>query len=1087
MKKVNLRFLMLRCLLLLFGVTQAQDQDTKKNKNESSDFDINWISNENVFAVKKEEGHATFIPYENEAAMKTDGNYNEPWQTPSKAMTMNLNGQWKFKWVKGTKKGPGLSEFQSAAYDDSNWDNIRVPMNWEMDSRYNKPTYNNTGYPFKNEPPYAREGHEDHGVTDHNATGFYRRDFDLPTNWDDKRVFIHFDGVYSCAVVWVNGKFAGYSQGSNNDAEFDITNYVKKGKNQLSVRVYRWCDGSYLEGQDQWRLSGIHRDVYLVATPKTFVRNHYITTEDQNENGTSGKLNVALDIDNRDGEKTTKDFRLELLDAQGKLVATRNERVVVSDLTKKINLTTELLKGLIPWNADNPYLYTVVISQVNNKKEEMVFSTKYGFRNIKLVNNGDNHYVTINGKRIFFKGSNIHDTHPLYGRYVDVETMLKDITLMKQANLNMVRTSHYPRQAKMNAMFDAFGLYVMDEADLECHGNNSLTKNPTWRDAFVDRNVRMVQRDRNHSSVIFWSLGNENGEGNNLNEAYKEVRKLDNRLIHCHGNESSSDMYSEMYTSVDAAKRLVNGKGEKPFFICEYAHAMGQAVGNLVDYWKVIENSNGILGACIWDWVDQALYNPVNIKEGNLINKDGFHAWATGYDFDDYVMNNPGRFNDRSFQGNYLNNGIITADRQWTAKLTEVKKVYQYVEFTGLTAENKQVTIKNKYPFNNLADKFYLHYIVRKDGVVVEEGTVKEVNIPSGESRAIDLPFKQLIDDNSEYTITVGLSLKEETPWAKAGYQLADEQFILKKRSNLTAIDVKGKLKIKGQHVNGKNFSVEFDTNGALKSYIFNGQELIAKAPEYNDYRRIDNDTEGKEYERNNGDAGDSKYDYASNGINGHKIISKLNKQGKNVNISMSATGWKANYAVDYTIYPNGIIDMKVKFDPQRRGLRRLGLGMQFAKGFEEVEYYAKGPWSNYEDRKTGSYLGRYSTTVDGMIEEYVHPQTYGDHQELRELILSHKDSKISLRIKTEGLVSFSLSHYDELKWNHSTHYERLHWSDLNRYDQVFAHFDYWHRGIGNNSCFSDSCLPQYEVPYPGNDQGGNLTYILRFIPEMRK
>ena len=1075
-------------MLLSFNTALAQrTTDVKNTKNKAENFDIRWIADEKVFAVNKEEGHATVIPYATKAAMKADKNYDESWLTPTKAMTVDLNGTWKFKWVKGTKQGPGPSEFQAANYDDSNWDEIRVPMNWEMDGRYNKPTYNNTGYPFKNEPPFAREGYEEHGVVDHNTTGFYRRNFKLPADWSDKNVFIHFDGVYSGAAVWVNGQFAGYSQGSNNDAEFDISDYVKQGDNQLSVRVYRWTDGSYLEGQDQWRLSGIHRDVYLVATPKTFVRDQYITVLNQNENGTSGKLNVALDLDNRDGKKTTKNLKLELLDARGNLVASKEQKVTVSAASTKVNLTTEALNGLTTWNADNPYLYTVVISQMANGKEEMVFSTKYGFRTIKMVDNGDNHYVTINGKRIFFKGTDIHDSHPLYGRYVDVETMLKDITLMKQANLNMVRTSHYPRQAKMNAMFDAYGIYVMDEADLECHGNNSLTRNPSWRDAFVDRNVRMVMRDRNHSSVIFWSLGNENGEGNNLNEAYKEVKKIDGRFIHCHGNDSSSDMYSEMYPSVDATTRLQHGKNGKPFFICEYAHAMGQAVGNLVDYWQVIENSSGILGACVWDWVDQAIYDPLKIKEGELVNKDGFHAWTAGYDYDDYVINHPGRFNDHSFQGNFLNNGIITADRAWTPKLTEIKKVYQYVEFSGLTADNKQVRIKNKYPFNNLADMFYLNYVVRKDGRVIEEGRVKEVNIPSGELRSINVPFKQVKNDDSEYTVTTSLCLKNATTWAKSGYQLADEQFIVKKREDLPTINANGKLTINGKQVTGENFSVAFDTNGALKSYLFNGQELIAKAPEYNDFRRMDNDTEGKQYEKDNGDEGDRKYEYAATGITNHRISSNPTKQGNNVIISTAVTGWKTNYTVNYTIYPNGAVDMKVKFDPQRRGLRRLGLGMQFAKGFEDVEYYAKGPGSNYKDRQTGSYLGRYSTTVDDMVEEYVHPQTYGDHQELRELILTNKDAKVNLRVKTQGMVSFSLSHYDELMWNHSTHYDRLHWSDLTRYGQVFAHFDYWDRGIGNNSCFSDSCLPHYEVPYPGNNQGGDLTYVLRFMPEKTK
>jgi beta-galactosidase len=413
--------------------------------------------------------------------------------------------------------------------------------------------------------------------------------------------------------------------------------------------------------------------------------------------------------------------------------------------------------------------------------------------------------------------------------------------------------------------------------------------------------------------------------------------------------------------------------------------------------------------------------------------------------------------------------------------------VYQYVEFSGLTADNKQVSIKNKYPFNNLKDMFYLKYFVRKDGRVIEEGKVNEVNIPSGESASINLPIREMKNDGSEYTITVGLCLKKAAIWGKADYQIADEQFVVIKRKDLSDINTKGELSIKGMKVTGKNFSVEFNDNGVLKSYIFNGQELIASAPEYNDFRRIDNDTEGKQYKKNNGDGGDHKYDYGATGINGHNIIKKLSKEGNNVVIAMEGKGWKANYSVRYTIYPNGTLDMKVTFDPQRRGLRRLGLGMQFADGFEGVEYYAKGPWSNYKDRQTGSYLGRYTTTVNDMVEEYVHPQSYGDRQDLRELILTNKAGKVNLRIKTQGMVSFSLSHYDEMMWNQHIHYERLHWTDLTRYSKVFAHFDYWQRGIGNNSCFSDSCLPHYEVPYPGNNQGGDLTYILRFIPEKMK
>lgn len=1070
---MNLLKLATMSLIALSAGTAASGRTT--------DFDRSWIADQHVLGVNKEPGHATCIPYESKAALMADPRFKTAWLTPDKAMTIDLNGTWKFKWVPGTPEGPGDSEFQAADLDDSAWDNIRVPMSWEMQPGYNLPTYNNTGYPFVNEPPVAMRGYEEHGIVDHNATGFYRRTFDIPQGWKDKRVFIHFDGVYSCCAVWVNGKFVGYSQGANNDAEFDLTDFVHPGENQLSVRVYRWCDGSYLEGQDMWRMSGIHRDVYLVATPRTFVRDHYITVDGQSADATSGTMNVALKLDNRDNEKTTKTVRLELLDPAGKVIATDTKTVNATTPETDVTLSTGRLSGLTPWNTENPVLYDVVVSQLDgNGKEEMVFSTKYGFRNIGVVNSGDEHYYTVNGKRLFVKGVNIHDSHPLYGRYVDIETMLRDLELMKQANVNTVRTSHYPRQPKMYAMMDAYGLYCIDEADLECHGNNGLTRDTTWTDAFVDRNVRMVMRDRNHPSVIFWSLGNENGSGVNMSHCYDAVHALDSRFIHCHGDKAS-DMYSEMYTSIDNARKLTNGRDGRPFIMCEYAHAMGQAIGNLAEYWDIIESSKGMVGGCIWDWVDQSVFDPVAIKNGTTMSADGYSGWTGGCDYDPWFKTHDN--NDKAFQGNFLNNGVITPDRKWTAKLTEVKKVYQNADFLSLNGN--KLTIKNKYPFNNLGEMFDLTYSVARDGVEVESGT-DSVNIPALTTGEVTLPIKTTPEEGAEYAVTVGLVLKNDKAWASKGYRLADEQFVIQPRvDTLPAVAAKGSLKVKGNTVTGKDFAITFNDNGAVESYIYKGHELINAAPEYSDYRRIDNDTEGKQALESPNDW-NGGYDYAATGIESHKITSPLRKHKDRASIAMTADGTKACYDVEYTVYPNGVMDMKVTFTPERRGLRRLGMGMQFAPGFDEVTYYAKGPWSNYIDRQTGSYLGRYTTSIRDMVDENTHPQTYGDHQALRDMTLVNKQNGVNLKIETQGPVAFSLSNYDELEWNHATQFTKLHWADLKKHPQLFAHFDYWQRGIGNNSCGGDCCLPQYETPYPGNYQGAEtLTYTLRFTPEV--
>ncbi|MDD7158981.1 MAG: glycoside hydrolase family 2 TIM barrel-domain containing protein, partial [Bacteroidales bacterium] len=478
-------------------------------------FNVSWVADQTVYAKYKEEAHATFMPYASMSALKADVNYHKPWLTPeNNTEYQSLNGTWKFKFNSGTSGTPGSHNYYSETLDDSGWDDIKVPLSWEM-AGYGKPVYTNVGYPFSSSAPNANTGYTAYGVVDHNATGFYRRTMNIPEEWGDKRIFLHFDGAYSAIVVWVNGKFVGYSQGSNTDAEFDLTGFVTTGDNQLSVCVYRWCDGSYLEGQDMWHLSGIHRDVYLVATPKTFVSDHVITFSASNTAATAGSMSVALSMDNRDGGSATKTVDVTLLDNDDNVIASGSTTFSMSSATTTTKtVTLSGLSGLKAWSCEDPNLYTVLISQKDARgNEEMAFSTRYGFRNITQSGNT----VLINGQRVYFKGVNTQDTDPLTGRAIRLETMLRDVELMKQANINTVRTSHYPRQPKMYAMFDAYGLYCMDEADVECHyAGTKISSNSYWQNAMNDRAERMVKRDRNHPSVIFWSLGNECGAGSNF-------------------------------------------------------------------------------------------------------------------------------------------------------------------------------------------------------------------------------------------------------------------------------------------------------------------------------------------------------------------------------------------------------------------------------------------------------------------------------------------------------------------------------------------------------------------------------------------
>lgn len=1053
-------------------------------------FSVSWISNQNKVGDYKEDAHATFIPYVSVEQMKADAkHYAEPWQQPdeTKAEYINLNGTWKFKYIPGTASGPGSSEFQAKDYNDSGWDNIRVPLSWEM-ANYGKPVYTNVGYPFSNNPPNANSGMSQYGVTDHNATGFYRRTINIPATWKDKRVFVHFDGVYSAAVVWVNGKYVGYSQSSNTDAEFDITGFVTTGDNQLSVRVYRWCDGSYLEGQDMWHLSGIHRDVYLVATPKVFVSDHYITSSLNNE-ATSGSMSVKLTVDNRNTVSTTKTLQVSLLDADDNPIATGTQTYSGTSTAEK-TVTLSGLSNLRPWSAEDPYLYTVVVSQKDeNGAEEMAFSTKYGFRNITKSGN----LIYINNKRVYFKGVNTQDTHPEYGRAIDMETMMKDLTMMKKANVNTVRTSHYPRQPKMYAMMDALGFYVMDEADVECHYNQNLSSNSSWITAMDDRTKRMVLRDRNHPSVIFWSLGNECGGGSNFSTTYNTCKNLDSRFVHYEGAGSGtnySDLGSNMYPTVSSVGGNRSGLNGKPYFICEYAHAMGQAVGNLKEYWDQIEGSTGIIGACIWDWVDQSVYDPTKLVNGQKKSENGFNYWVSGYDYNSTSGINYG------FQGNFLNNGIITPDRTWTGKLSEVKKVYQNVKFSDFSASAKSVNIANKYAFMSISsDNFEIGYRVMKDGYLVENGKLESFNsIAAGSSATVTLPIQTSVEGSAEYLVNVELRVKKPTKanvadwtsWAEEGYSIADAQFSLSEQniSNGTAMGTDGtmgfpvlpsytsaggSLSVSGNTVtgtdnNGKAYSIVFNSSGKMTSWTYDGKSLIAEGPDFNSYRKVDND-------RNFSTSFTKSTNMSiSNG--------GLTMSGNNATMTVKGG---SRYTTVYTFYPDGTVDMKVTFS-SNSSLARIGLGMQFASGFENVEFYARGPRSNYSDRKTGSYLGRFTTTVDDMVDEMIHPQTFGDHEDLRELILTNKTAGVQIGIKAGGRASFSLSHYDETEWctsGDSMWNTNLHWYDLTRDPQVYAHFDYMQRGLGNNSCGGDSCLSDYVCP-----SSGNYSYTLRFTPQ---
>ncbi|MBQ8270859.1 MAG: beta-N-acetylglucosaminidase domain-containing protein [Bacteroidaceae bacterium] len=994
--------------------------------------------NQEIFEENKEAAHATFIPYTSATLMKSDAFYNTPWLTPENADYLSLNGVWKFNFVSEPSLRPGESDFWGNDADVSDWDNIDVPSCWEMKG-YDLPLYVNVEYPFLNNPPYIIN--KVNGVGS-NPVGSYRRTFTLPEGWENKNVFLHFDGLYSAAYVWVNGEYVGYTQGGNNDHEFEIGSYVREGENNVSVQVLRWSDASYLEGQDMWHMSGLHRDVYMYATPKTFVRDHYITAE-LGDDYTSGTMNVAVEVDNRAGLADTKTVEVQLLSPTGELVATGSAdfELAAGVTSATSTITFDNLTGLLPWTSETPNLYTVVVAQKNaSGADEMVFSTKYGFREIEISNG----VVLVNGKRVFFKGANAQDTHPLYGRSIDVETMLKDVVMMKQSNMNIIRTSHYPRQAKMYAMFDYYGLYCMDEADIECHKSwedhkkNSISNDPTWRAQYVDRTVRMVYRDRNHPSVLFWSLANESGVGINFNSTYAATRLLDSRPIHYEGysadnSAANTDMHSKMYPDLAYVRTNANNSiGGEPFFMCEYAHAMGNAVGNLQEYWDIMESSKYGIGGCIWDWVDQSIYDPQAIKSGEL-DVNGFPKYMSGYDY-------PG-----PHQGNFVNNGLITADRAWTAKLTEVKKVYQYATFT-FDASPATLTVKNKYHFTNLED-FSLRYSLLCDGKVVASDVLVIPSAAPGETATVQLPLSIVYEAESEYLLNVELVKKDAEPWCESGYAVAAEQFVVQERASLAAPDAvedADELTLTadgGYTVANNNIRFKVDADGFVTEWVANDVQVLAEGgnhPVYSNIRWIENESPYGEH--NFGDA--TTY------INSATVSATMAADNNSCVVVVDASHDKCPYKITYTIYASGVVDVKADYTPAT-SLRRIGLDMIFPAGYENVAYYAKGPWENYIDRQRGSFLGRYTTTIDDMFEMYPHPQSMGNRMALRELTLVNPENNNNIKIETEGEVSFSLSHYNQKQYLVPV----LHPWDLVKDDVVYATFDYMQRGLGNGSC----------------------------------
>lgn len=1011
----------------------------------------NW-ENERIFAINKEEGRNTFMPFFSEQALKNDPTFEQPWQTPQAENYMLLSGTWKFKWVSNPQDR--TKDFYKNNYDVSSWDNIKVPSSWEM-LGYGTPIYTNVTYPHRNQPPFILPVEGWTIEKELNPVGSYKREFTLNSDWTtDKEVFLHFDGCYSALYIWINGKYVGYSQGANNDAEFDITKYIKKGKNTIACEVYRWSDGSYLEDQDMFRLSGIHRNVYLYATKKVRVRDFQITDK-LSDDLKQATYNVEAEIKSYDKSYKGLQLQVEVLDAQNKTVSI--EKVNVPTVGRKNSVEINV-KGKIPaqvalWSAEFPNLYTFIVTlkDANGKLIETT-SNKYGFRKIEQKDNK----VYINNELVLFKGVNRHDTHPILGKAIPVESMIEDIVLMKLNNINMVRTAHYPNDARMYALYDYYGLYVMDEADVECHGNLSISGKENWEPAMIDRVVRMIERDKNHPSVIFWSLGNECGGGKNFDAMYETAKALDSsRMIHYEGKNDVMDMDSHMYPSLKNMIDFDKAARNKPYFLCEYAHAMGNSIGNLAEYWDYIENhSNRLIGGCIWDWVDQGLCK-LGRPQNELYYGSDFGDKPNSYDF--------------------CANGIVTSYRKETPKLMEVKKVYQYIEVKSVHGTDGRITIKNKYDFTHL-DAFVMDWTLLQNGIVIEKGTMSLPGALPNETVEVEVPFSSTLDNHSEYAINTYFRKVNDEKWVPQSHHYASEQIVIRPQTTNQVTPQKGEINFsendKDATFEGNQFSLRLDKQtGVITSLKYDKKEMIhaGNGFNFNWYRSCNND--GRNYMLTQ--TGIRSINIKSQ--NGYYIVT-IEHFAKIINNKREA---HYPYTVEYTISGEGQIDVKADFTLNEKtyAVPRFGLTASLASDLENVTYYGRGPWENYSDRKTSAFLGVYHNTVTGFEEEYIRTQTMGNRDDVRWMTLTNEQGN-GVKIQGKEHFSFSALHFtDKMLWNDLRHGHDL---AKNRLSETVLCLDAIQRGLGNQSC-GPGPLEQYSIK-PG-------TYSLRFtiLPQSSK
>ncbi|MCF2143079.1 MAG: DUF4981 domain-containing protein [Candidatus Heimdallarchaeota archaeon] len=1013
-----------------------------------------------VIAKNREPPHATFIPFSDfEEALEKQRNESRYYKS--------LNGIWKFHWTNSPKGRP--KEFFQITFDDAHWDDLEVPSNWQLKG-YGKPIYTIEKYP----PSISTKKREIPKISlEDNPVGSYRRRFELPKEWVGRQIFLHFAGVKSAFYVWLNGKFVGYSQGSMTPAEFDITDFLQAGENLLAVEVYRWSDGSYLEDQDMWRFSGIFRDVFIFATPKIHLRDffaycqfdeHYkdakFFLEAKVRNySTDIKLKHKLEVNLFDNEK--KQIKTEaLLHREFNLGALNEFTIELSSLVKKPK----------KWTAETPYLYHLLLflRDENNKIVEVIHS-RFGFRQVEIKNS----QLLVNGKPILIRGVNRHEHDDTRGRAITEEQILEDIKLMKRYNINAVRTSHYPNNPRFYELCDELGLYVMDECNLESEGVRKFLpkSDPKWTKACVDRMTRMVERDKNHPCIIFWSLGNEAGFGNNFKKMLEAAKAIDlTRPFHYEGDHRLKivDVFSTMYTVPKELERAGKYKPtrpdwfairlgpkryrDKPRILCEYAHAMGNSLGNFHKYMEIFERYDNIIGGFIWDFVDQGIKAPDKTIE----------SWLYG-----------GDFNDEPNDGNFCINGIFLPNRKPNPSAFEVKKGYQPIKIEAIDLKKGKVKITNNYAFITTED-FYLEWELLADGELLQTDRIDQLVIAPGKSKILTIPLEEPeLAIFTEFLLLLSFKLKEEKAWAEKDFVIAWEQFEIpfKTKSNLEEHENKlPELRYEELEdvikITGKQLVVQFSKkSGRIKSLIHNGREILVRPLTPNFWRApIDNDLGIINFAPKFLKGMLKRRFYRWKKANKKQVLKKIRVTPLDKSTIRIQTTSKIPFAltpvsINYTIFGDGKIQVEYTFTP-RIELIRLGMQLALPADFNQIRWYGRGPHETQWDRKRGAPIGIYNLPLEKFIHNYVKPQENANRTDVRWFAITNKKD-IELLVRAEGktTINFSAWPYSQTDLENARH---IH--DLPKRSFVTVNIDYKQRGVGGDWPSIARTHPEYRL-----------------------